>query len=225
MRGLAFETAGWLGETFTLDVGGDVETYAFAEDALSAVAALELLVAWANAAGRAWSGAAVFVWDSLAHVDSKIHIQITCSISVDAWSYTSELETKLGLPTGGDTTSATLTSTAGALATVDADFAVLDYWRQDATQGVVSGSGAMRFHSQATSARRPSVRSVMTGPQLVATRVAEFAASVPRRMDVYQRTSVSEGTGGWRRLAVGLVEVGTVAEGLSIYAVTFEAIG
>jgi hypothetical protein len=225
VKGLAFETSGWLGLTFGVTIGAGVDVYTFEEDALSAVSALDLLVAWLNDAARPWTGAATFAWEKVASADRAMVFQLVCDVSVDAWDYAAGIENKLSFPTGGDTTTATLTATAGALATVDIDAAVVDYWRNDATAGIVSGSGALRFHSAATSARRPSVKATMTGPAVVGLRVAEFAASVPRRLDVYQGDGIAEGAGGWRRLAVGLVEVAPVSDGLSLYTATFEAIG
>lgn len=180
---LALETtASW---AFSVDVtvGGNTETYTNSASDRDAVTAMTMLVAWANDAGRAWTGTRTFSWEWARHAATGGALLIlacsgTFSLSVGA-------ALNLGLPAAAGVVG--VVGTAPALGTwapisrlsIRGNLRVL-------AAGDGCGDGAVRPGVPGTAAKNPKAEAI--GTAIDAARLAAIlaTASNPRRCLVYQ---------------------------------------
>ncbi len=180
---LAIETTATWAFSVDVTVGVNTETYTNLAADRDAVTAVTALVAWANDAGRAWSGSRTFSWDWSRHSDSGgALLVLACS---GTFSLSAGAATNLGLPAAVGVVG--VVGTAPALGTwapvsrvsVRGNLRVL-------AAGDGCGDGAVRPGVPGTAAKNPQVSAI--GTAIDAARLAAIlaTASNPRRCLVYQ---------------------------------------
>jgi hypothetical protein len=212
---IAFETADNWAWSVDVTVGAATETFTNLATDADAVAALQALVTWANAGGRAWTGTRVFSWAWIRHAASGAAL-LTLSATGGAFSLTAGALTTLGFAAVAGVTSTTGAAAAGTWApalpvSLRRNVRLLD-------SGDAGGNGAVRPGVPGLACRLPKLDAMGTATDAARLSAVLAAASSPRRAQVWQLH-----TSSWIELAVGAVS--RSAQGSKAYEFAIEVAG
>jgi len=212
---MAFETADNWAWSIDVTVGAATETFTNAATDADVVAALQALVDWANAAGRAWTGTRTFSWAWARHAASGAAL-LTLSAVGGAFSLNAGALATLGFGAVAGVTSTTGAAAAGSWApalpvSVRRNVRLLD-------AGDAGGNGAVRPGVPGLACRMPKLDALGTATDAARLSAVLAAASSPRRAQVWQLH-----TSSWVGLAVGAVS--RSAQGSQNYRFAFEVAG
>lgn len=201
---LAIETTDtW---TFSVDmtVGVNTETFTGAAADRDAYAATVAFVAWANAAGRAWTGTRTFSWTWVRQSSTGGAI-LVLSATGGTFTITAGAAARLGLPASVGativigTTAATGTWAPVSTIAISRNLRVLG-------KGDACGDGAVRPGVPGLAGSRPSLAAIGTATDAARVAAVLADASNPRRATGYQRH-----TDSWLEVALGRASRGAVS--------------
>ncbi len=219
---LSLETsAGWTSAVMTLDVDGDVDAYTHAGQPSAYHLAIDF-IAWAEDSGRAWHGAAAFVWSWAKGANGGAAITITVSGPATTWTPGG---TWGALMNQSAVTAASIVGSDGAAGTSapfravnDAFWSVTQALQFSGDQGDASGMQSIRPFVPGLAGSAPVVQAL--GDVDDAARLTDIAAdaSNPRRLTVYQGHDSR-----WIEVAAGAFTVEAIAP--KIFRLTVQAAG
>ena len=219
---LSLETsAGWTSAVMTLDVDGDVDAYTHAGQPSAYHLAIDF-IAWAEDSGRAWHGAAAFVWSWAKGDNGGAAITITVSGPATTWTPSGTWGALMNQST---VTAASIVGSDGAAGTSapfravnDAFWAVTQALQFSGDQGDASAAQSIRPFVPGLAGSAPVVQAL--GDVDDAARLTDIAAdaSNPRRLTVYQGHDSR-----WIEVAAGAFAVEAIAP--KIFRLTVQAAG
>ena len=202
-------SATWAGSSIEIDYAG-AETWEYdAElglDAASVVDVADSVVAWANDAGRSWSGDLVLSWSVSESTDGGWLVTFTGTDSA-AWTSSADFAALMGVPASPPGSSSSLVGTSRAVATCHGPVALTGHVRQPGDGGMLSASGAWLLESQRASLTRPDCSMALDEAEQHALADALELAASPREAHIWDTVSDD-----WILCSLGRVSVSREAQ-------------